>query len=404
VTRLLDGVRVVEIGVLLAVDHLGGLLGDEGADVIKVESPQLGDYLRNIGPVLAKDWSIAHLGINRNKRSVTIDGRTSRGQELLTRLVKTADVLITGNVGETNRKLGLDYHAVARINPELVYCQVTGFGASGPYAEVPTHGNMMDALGAESPTLSVDEHGVVRAAPPDAMQTPGSGGVVLGPMYAAFAVAAGLCSRHRTGRGCYIDISCAESVLGAQRTAAIGQLNPEKISPDAPMGDLTNSAKYQHYQTSDGKYILFCCIEPKFWDNFCRAAGRHDLLDRHDRSVAADFGFDDDDLRHELQESFRTRTQAEWMAVASEHHVPMGPALRFDQLADDPHLQARSELVREDHPLLGSFLTLGSPVSVPGQEMPLRSAPAHGADTDEVLSELGIGPAEVEALREEGVI
>ena len=114
---------------------------------------------------------------------------------MLTRLVKTANVLITGNVGDTNRKLGLDYQAVARVNPELVYCQVTGFGASGPYAEVPTHGNMMDALGAETPPLSVDEHGVVRSAPPDVMQTPGSGGVVLGPMYAAFAVAAGLCSR-----------------------------------------------------------------------------------------------------------------------------------------------------------------------------------------------------------------
>ena len=92
------------------------------------------------------------------------------------------------------------------------------------------------------------------------------------------------------------------------------------------------------------------------------------------------------------------------MAMANEHHIPIGPALRFDQLADDPHLQARSALVSEDHPVLGSFLTLGSPVRVPGEEMPLRSAPAHGADTAEVLSELGIGPDEVETLRKEGVI
>jgi crotonobetainyl-CoA:carnitine CoA-transferase CaiB-like acyl-CoA transferase len=214
VSGLLEGIRVVETGVLLAVDNLGGLLGDAGADVIKVESPQIGDYLRNIGPVMATDWSVAHLASNRNKRSVTIDARTPAGQGLIGRLVATADVFITGNIGDTNRKLGLDYEAVREIKPEIVYCQITGFGSSGPYATIPTHGWMMDALGAGTPPMELDENGMVNPIP--GSRPVGGSGVTLGPMYAAFAVAAGLSRRDRFGEGCYIDISCADSVLASK--------------------------------------------------------------------------------------------------------------------------------------------------------------------------------------------
>ena len=138
---------------LLTVDFLGMLLGDEGADVVKVESPQVGDYIRNILTRFAPDWSTFHLSVNRNKRSVTIDARAEEGKAVLERLLETADVLITGNVGRTNERLGLDYDTVRRVKPDIVYCQATGFGASGPYAEIPTHGQMMDALGGGAPPL-----------------------------------------------------------------------------------------------------------------------------------------------------------------------------------------------------------------------------------------------------------
>jgi crotonobetainyl-CoA:carnitine CoA-transferase CaiB-like acyl-CoA transferase len=402
-TALLDGVSVIETGVLLAVDHLGAMLGDEGADVIKVETPQLGDYLRNIGPLMAPDWSTSHLSLNRNKRSVTVDARTSAGRRIISRLLETADVFITGNIADTNRRLGFEFEVVKEINPQIVYCQVTGFGSSGPYADIPTHGKMMDALGGETLPMELGDDGLVQPVPGAQAET-GRSGVVIGPMYAAFAVAAGLSRRGRTGRGCYIDVSCADAVLASKGSRAIQVLNRERFDGDAPTLDIEHSAKYQHYQTRDAKYVLFCCIEPKFWDNFCRASEREDLLDQHDRSQAVDFGFDNASLRRELQNVFLTRSQSEWVELARRHDIPLCPALRFDEVADDPHMQARRMVLSEDHPVLGQFLTLGSPIRVLGESFSLHSAPSHGQHTDEILAAIGYTPDEVEQLHHDGVV
>ncbi len=401
-TGLLEGIRVVETGILLSVDNLGSLLGDAGADVIKVEAPGRGDYLRSIGPMLGPDCSVAHLASNRNKRSMTLDLRTGVGQEAMSRLIDTADVFITGNIGDTNRKLGLDDETLRARKPDIVYCQVTGFGARGPYADIPTHGKMMDALGGGTPPMVLREDGLVE--PVAGSPAPGGSGVTIGPLYAAFAVAAGLSRRDRTGLGCSLDISCADSVLAAKLNPAIEALNADKVDQEKPMGDLSRSAKYQHYQTADGRYVLFCCIEAKFWDNFCRASAREDLLGRHDRAQAVDFGFGDEALRRELQLVFHTKSQSEWIALAVQWDIPMGPALGLKEVAEDPHLRARGMVVEEHHPLLGDLLTLGTPIRVSGEAFVVRSAPALGEHTGEILASLGYTNEEVAQLRAEGVL
>jgi crotonobetainyl-CoA:carnitine CoA-transferase CaiB-like acyl-CoA transferase len=404
-TNLLEGVRVVETGVLMTVDHLGRLLGDEGADVVKVETPQLGDYLRNIMVRFGPDNSVFHLVLNRNKRSVTVNARTPEGQAIMARLLADADVFITGNVGATNAKLGLDYESVKAIKPDIVYCQATGYGATGPYAEVPTHGQMMDDLGGAAPNLVVDDQGFVVATD----DGPGvSGGVVVGPMFAAFGVAAGLARAARTGEGCYLDVSCADAVLASQWLGALPALNPELVDATGPHGGAGGgaggSAKYQHYETKDGKFILFCGIEPKFWDHFCRAVDRDDMLGDHRRDLVVDFGGGEDGLRLELQRIFHTRTLAEWMRIAVDHDIAMGPAVHFDEIQDDPHLVSREMVVTEHHPLFGDFLTLGNPLVVPGEHFTVRSAPAHGEHTDEILAELGYDDAARDDLRAAGII
>jgi crotonobetainyl-CoA:carnitine CoA-transferase CaiB-like acyl-CoA transferase len=399
VTGLLDGVRVVETGVLMTVDHLGRLLGDEGADVIKVETPQLGDYLRNIMHRFAPDWSAFHVILNRNKRSVTVDARTVDGQAVMAKLIQGADVLITGNVGATNEKLGLDYESVRRIKPDIVYCQATGFGATGPYAEVPTHGQMMDVLAGGAPAMDLDERGFV--APSAGRTEPGYiGGVVLGPLYAAFGVAAALVRRSRTGEGAFLDVSCADAMLAAKVIDAIPALNPDTVERRSA----GESAKYQHYQTADGKYLLFCGIEAKFWDNFCRAVGREDLIGGHRRDLVVDFAGGDDDLRGELQRIFHSHTLDEWMRVAVEHDVAMGPALRLDEVEHDPHMGARGMVVTEEHPVIGPIRTLGNPIVTAGKSFAVRSAPAHGQHTDEVLAELGYDAASRAELRAHGAV
>ena len=195
-TGLLRGVKVVEAAVLLVGDYLGMLLGDEGADVIKLEQPGIGDYLRKILGQFAPDHSPMHVLVNRNKRSLTLDPRSPEGAEVFRRLIERTDVFVTGHVGDVPAKLGMDYDTLRAINPGIVYCQATGFGAEGPYATIPTHGAMMEKLGG-SPQLALGEHGrVVEVA--DGLP---ASGVILGPLFGAFAVAAALVKRDRTGAG-----------------------------------------------------------------------------------------------------------------------------------------------------------------------------------------------------------
>jgi crotonobetainyl-CoA:carnitine CoA-transferase CaiB-like acyl-CoA transferase len=399
VAGLLSGVRVVETGVLMTVDNLGRLLGDEGADVVKVESPQLGDYLRDIMTRFAPGWSAFHVMLNRNKRSVAIDARTDAGQRVLARLIATADVFITGNVGTANTKLGLDYDAVRRLNPGIVYCQATGYGAAGPYAEVPTHGMMMDELGGSTPVLETVA-GVTRQAPGQGHR--GSLGVVIGPLHAAFGVASALVRKARTGEGCYLDLSCADAVLAAAWVDALPVFNPAVIDPTGPTSSPTESAKYQHYATKDGQFVLFCGIEAKFWDHFCDAVGREDLRAGHRRDVVVDFAQDDEELRAELQRIFASRTLAEWMDVAVQYDIALGPALQLVDTRDDPHLCARRMIVGEEHPVIGHIETLGNPLST--GEFTVRSAPSLGQHTDEVLDEIGCTAAEIADLRSAAVV
>ena len=166
----------------------------------------------------------------------------------------------------------------------------------------------------------------------------------------------------------------------------------------------TGSAKYQHYQTKDGRYLLFCGIEPKFWSQFCRAVDREDLLGDHRDDQAVDFGGGQAALRRELQAIFHTRTLEEWIATAIASDIAMGPALQFEEAHDDPHIRFRGMFLTEQHPAVGDFETLGTPILVDGESFSLRSAPAHGEHTDEILIELGYDDDARARLRQAGVI
>jgi len=412
---LLSGVRVLESAQLFNGDTLGSLLADLGADVIKVESPFRGDYLRDMLGQVTPHNSPAHLQINKNKRSVALDLRKEQGRELFWGLLNTADVFVDGNSADAMNKLGVGYDVQQQRRPGIVYCQYTGYGATGPYSSIPTHGQMMNAAAGATP-LEMDETGLVRPHQgPQPFNGIGSGGegTAAGATFAALHVAAALVQRDRTGRGCYIDVAASEAVISSAWIAATYQLNDARITdrrslpqPMDPKG--TTSAKYQFYQTSDDRFVLFCCIEPHFWKNFCTISGREDLIGENG-SGPVDFAMTDDPeqtLRREIQKIIQTRTQADWTRLAAEHDLAIGPALQADQVRSDPQLSARGTFIDVEHPVAGPFTHVTLPALVDGRRSTeiRHHAPALGEQTDEILTELGISQDVITELRAAGLI
>jgi len=384
---LLTGYRVIEVSMLLNGASTSMMLADLGAEVIKVESPRLGDYLR------IDETRYLHQQANRNKRSICLDLATSGGQEVLGRLISTADVFVTNATGNRNAKLGLSYEQLKVIREDIIYCQNTGFGATGPYADLPVHGQMMDALaGARPVTMGSDGLTCPAGGPvhwPD-LQIGGEA-TATGAIYAAFHISAALAHRERTGQGCYLDVAAATAVTANAWTAVSALLNqPEVAAAVADPAQRRGVARYQWYETADHKFVLFCPEERKFWLAFCQLTGRADLSDRV-------YG---EDLRREVQAIMHTRTLAEWMQVAIDHRLPIGPSYSsIDEVAADPQMIARGVLVPGRGADGRPVTYIGQPVLVDGAATPQPApAPAHGADTEAILRELGYDADAVEAL------
>lgn len=410
-SELLAGTRVIESAQLFNGDSLGMHLADLGADVIKVESPFLGDYLRDFLGQITPHHSPAHMQVNKNKRSVGIDLRQDAGRELFWELLDTADVFIDGNAFDALAKLGVGYEDQRRRRPDIVYCQYTGYGSTGPYAPIPTHGQMMNALAAATPVEMGDDgfmHPIHPAPGRMGNMLMGGDGTAAGAVHAALHVAAALVQRARTGEGCFIDVAGHDGVIAQAWIGATYALNIDRVTDERtlPSGQ-GSSAKYQWYETRDGKALLFCCIEPKFWRNFCDAIGRPDLQEHHDSERPVDFGGGDTALREELQRIFHTRDLLEWTELAASHDIALGPSpVTLAEAKQDPHLRERGIFVEGTHPHAGEFTYIGEAARVSGQPYEVRyPAPLLGEHTWSLLGgELGINEETLEKLAADGII
>jgi len=235
----------------------------------------------------------------------------------------------------------------------------------------------------------------------------GGEGTAAGAVHAALHVAAALTYRHRTGEGCFIDVAGVDGVIAQSWIASTYALNDDRITDRSSLPGGAMGAKYAHYETKDGFGVLFCCIEPKFWRNFCRAVDRDDLLESHDEQHPVDFAGGDLALRRELQEIFHGRDLADWVALAAEHDIAMGPApVTLQEAREDPHLRTRSIFVEGEHPQAGPFTYLGEAGQVRGQPYEVRyPAPLLGEHTRAILGgELGLSGTELDELARNGVI
>jgi crotonobetainyl-CoA:carnitine CoA-transferase CaiB-like acyl-CoA transferase len=408
---LLAGVRVVESS-MLGPAELGGLLADLGADVIKVEPPQ-GDYGRQMTwPIVRSshgegDCSLLALHINRGKRSIAVDLRKPEGAQIYVDLVKNADVVIEAMRPGALAKRGLSYERLRELNPRIVFCTLSGYGATGPYKEMPSHGIAYDTWAGQVP-VAQDEHGFTY------MPEHTSIGIHAGPLYGALTILAAVIRARATGEGCYLDVAQAdaaayfdwyriESWRAYERPEdeVYGNKsdNYERRAPGT--AGMKEGVRYQVYASADG-HVLFMASEQAFWKNFCEGVGRMDLFERWPGSKFADHARNNKELQAVLTDIFRSKTSKEWIEFGDRHNTPIAPVNTTKTIAADAQFQHRLPWIPKQR-LEADMLPF--PVTVTDASVPVpERAPDVGEHTDAVLRDAGYDEARIDELRANDVV
>jgi len=388
--RPLEGVRVLDLGRLMPSAIATAELGKLGADVVKVEMPPHGDYLR-VNPPLIDGRGDMHLDINRNKRSIGVHFEKPAGRELLLRLVSTADVFVELSRPGAMERLGLDYNTLRASNPSLVYASFSGFGHTGPYSELAAHGLSADGASGFLPVMA---DGGRRVLPePYVSVGPRAAG-----LYGAIAILGALVGRSATGRGQHLDISQGDAAIAWYYREMVLTANTGTGTPSYR----SLGPRYEIYRCADDRYVLFAATEPHLWRRFCNVADRPDLADSAD-DVAVEY-HDDPLVRAALETVFAARTRAEWVELGIETGIPITPVVESTEITSDEHVRARGMVQRQPHPLGGDMWLTGHPVRFSDGDVTFTPAPELGQHTVDVLSESGFDEAEVAAAVEMGAV
>ena len=396
---LLNNVRILELALLMPADHVGAALADLGAEVIKIEQPPKGDYVRELGGVLAPGISEFHLFYNRNKKSLSLNLKTQEGQKIFAGLVATADVVYVSGVPETWKKLECDYDSCRQIKPDIIYVAYTGFGMDSAYSHIPAHGFGVSALSGLRPPERLPD-GKIRP-------TPSRAGVIgpHGPMICSLVVAAALYHRARTGTGCFVDMAMADCDIYLQHSDAFTALNHYPVQIPQMVPGRSEPVRFTYYQCKDGRSICFQAVELKFWNRFCCAVGREDWKNRGDWKIGVDYGTDDPGLESEMRALFETKTLQEWMVLLGDADVPVVPAMSLEQVVDDQYVLNREMISQYEHPGFGPVRQVAFPARVPGASFKtIRPAPCVGEHNEEILLTLGYTLDRVPELKKKGVI
>ena len=391
----LEGVRVLDLTQIMAGPYCAMTLGDMGADVVKVEKPNGGDDARRMGPPFIEGESAAFLGINRNKRSIVVDMRTDDGREIVQELARRSDILIQNFRPGSLERMGLGYEQVREINPAIIYCTISGFGATGPYAR---RGGFDLVAQGMSGLMSVTGH---PGAPPTKIGAPICD--LNAGMFAAIGILTAYVNRLRTGTGQHVDTSLLEG--GIAYTFWESAMYFATGEPPGPMGSAHRlTAPYQAFETADG-YINVGAANQANWERLCAAIGRDELASDprfiRPRDRMENLGA----LVSTLEETFARETTGHWLTALEAAGVPAGPIYTLDEVYADPQVRAREMVVETEHPAAGRVSNIGIPVKLSETPGAFRHpAPALGEHTDEVLRELGVSDARAAELRASGAV
>ena len=385
----LDGIKVLDCSQILAGPYCSMLLADMGADVVKIEKPSGGDDTRRMGPPFLEGESAAFLAMNRNKRSVVLDFKNADGVAAMRRMLADADVIIENYRAGVMGRLGLDYDAVRELNPGIIYCSISGFGRTGPYAERAGFDLIAQGMSGVMSFTGIPGSPPVKVGVPMADLNAG--------LYSAYGILSAYIHKLKSGEGQYLEVSIMEAALAYTVWESASYFATGNVPP--PLGSAHRlSAPYQALRTADG-HITIGAPNQSNWERLCKAMGREDLL--ADERYADNAGrlMNREALEKDLEETFGTRSTREWCEVLDESGVPAGPIYNMEQVWADEQVQARAMDVTLKHPKVGSIRNIGLAAKLYGSPGRIHSpAPLMGQHTREVLAESGFNETEIERL------
>lgn len=394
-TGPLAGVRIVDLTTIILGPYATQILGDMGADIVKVESPGAGDLMRHMGPGRNPGMSGIHLNVNRNKRSIVLDLKQAQAKPVLRRLIRGADVFIHNMRAQAITKLGFDYEAVAAEKPDIIYCAAYGYSAKGPYAARPAYDDLIQGI------TGIAALGAVGGGAPRYMPTVISDKLV--GLMAGQAILAALFHRAQTGEGQEIEVPMFESVASFLLTEHICGRAFEPALADAGNARVISEHR-KPVKAMDG-YICILPYTDANWAAFFEIAGRQDLASDSRFAKYGERMKNIDELYALMGEAALGKTVAEWTEACDNAQIPWAPVNSLDDLFGDEHLNAVGFFERSEHPSEGDTIVPGPPFNFSKTPSSIRRhAPRHGEHSDELLREVGFDDDEIRRLHASGAV
>jgi len=395
--KALEGIKVLDMTQFLAGPYCGLTLADMGAEVIKIENPGIGDFVRIAVPQI-NGVSLYYENMNRGKKSITVNLKTKEGKEIFAKLIVEADVLIENNRPGVMERLGFSYEQAKKINPGIIYCSISGFGQNGPYSQRPGYDLIGQAMSGAMSITGMQGQIPLKFGIPI--------GDVLGGMNGAIGILAALCYRKETGEGQHIDTALVDGLVSSMLTNTMGYFVNGTI-PGRSGNRYFNAYPYDSFSAKDGEYVISCGTDPHF-AALAKAIGKPELLEdpRFKEFLVRKTNPNMDELKAIIDEWSSDKTVAECVETLMAAEIPVAPIYDVKHVAEDPHIrEAREMFVNVEHPVAGKITITGNPIKMSETPTtPTKCAPLLGENNEEVYGKLGLDSATLKEYKEKKII
>jgi crotonobetainyl-CoA:carnitine CoA-transferase CaiB-like acyl-CoA transferase len=388
----LSGVRIIDLTRLYPGPFGTQLLGDLGAEVIKVEDKNSPDYIRFFPPKFKKEGA-GYIAVNRNKKSLALDLRSEKGKEIFFRLVEKSDVVAEQFRPGVLTKMGLGYEKAKKVNPRIIYCSITGFGQTGPYADIAGHD--LNYMGLAGITDIIGPRKGDPVVPGIQVADVAGGGLM-----SVIGILSAVIARETTGKGQHVDVSMFDGILPFMGMI-FSNFKAGGGLPERGNTFLSGALVcYDIYRTKDGRYMTMGALEFKFWKRFCELVEKPEWTDKQFVT-----GAEYDRVHAEVAALFSSKTMEEWVNLLRGEESMVEAVLTVDEVEHDPHAIARKMIIQMEHPTEGTITGIGVPIKFSDTEATdIAPPPIMGQHNDEILSMIGVSKDEIDRLRADGII